>query len=220
MNNTIEQKIASNEKRYRLIAQSLIDTIWVIDPETFIFLYISPDSHETRGYTQREIIGKHANFLFSETSFDNLKTIAKTAKENFKIGITGSYKIETEITKKDNTKTWIEISAKLIQDEDDNKIKIIGISKDISLRKAAEKEKEQILIELESALKEKEKLLDQIKKLESLLPICSSCRRIRDNKDKKWWPFEKYIEEKSDSKFTHTLCPDCQEIFYSKKNND
>ncbi|MGE4520779.1 MAG: PAS domain-containing protein, partial [Desulfobacteraceae bacterium] len=212
MNQTIEEKIASNEKRYRLIAQSLIDTVWVIDPETFNFLYISPDAHETRGYTQKELIGQHADVLFSDDSFARLQTIAKEATTKFEMGITQSYKIETEIIKKNKSKTWIEISAKIVRDDDDGKLKIIVLYKDINLRKNAEHEKEKILEELEKALEEKETLINHIKQLESLLPICSSCRRIRDSKDKKWWPFEKYIEEKSNSKFSHTVCPDCQEI--------
>lgn len=217
MTKTIEQKIASNEKRYRVIAESLIDNVWVIDAETYRFLYISTDAYETRGYTQKELIGHTADVFFSKDSFEKLKSLVNEAKNKFQTGITTSHKLETEIIKKDQTTTWIEISAKLVKDEDDGRLKIIGISKDINLRKAAEKEKEKILSELETALKEKEKLLDQIKKLETLLPICASCRRIRDNSDKKWWPFEKYIEEKSESKFSHTLCPDCQEILYSKK---
>jgi PAS domain S-box-containing protein len=133
MTHTLEKTIAYNEKRYRLIAQSLIDTVWVIDPETFNFLYISPDSHETRGYTQNELIGHHVDVLFSEESLKTLKAVAKKAIANFEDGIFKSYKIETEVIKKNKTKSWIEISAKIVKDEEDDKLKIIGISKDINL---------------------------------------------------------------------------------------
>jgi phosphoserine phosphatase RsbU/P len=49
-----------------------------------------------------------------------------------------------------------------------------------------------------------------VSQLEGLLPICCSCKRIRDEKDH-WQCVEKYIEIHSEARFTHGYCPECYE---------
>jgi hypothetical protein len=47
-----------------------------------------------------------------------------------------------------------------------------------------------------------------VKMLEGLLPICSYCKNIRDDKEE-WQPIEKYIQARTPAKFTHGICPEC-----------
>ncbi len=51
--------------------------------------------------------------------------------------------------------------------------------------------------------------------LRGLLPICSSCKNIRDDKGR-WTYLETYIEARSDAHFTHSLCPECQNDLYER----
>jgi hypothetical protein len=53
----------------------------------------------------------------------------------------------------------------------------------------------------------------EIKTLEGLLPICSSCKMIR-TPDDHWHVLEKYITERTDATFTHGLCPECAHRLY------
>lgn len=53
----------------------------------------------------------------------------------------------------------------------------------------------------------------EIKALRSLLPICSSCRKIRDDQGQ-WESLEKHISKHTDSQFTHSICPDCARKLY------
>ena len=50
----------------------------------------------------------------------------------------------------------------------------------------------------------------EIKQLQGLLPICSYCKRIREE-DMTWLPIEKYITQRTDTLFSHGVCPDCYE---------
>jgi len=50
----------------------------------------------------------------------------------------------------------------------------------------------------------------EVRQLEGLLPICSYCKRIRDEKDA-WTRVEAYIASRTDATFTHGVCPDCKE---------
>jgi hypothetical protein len=55
--------------------------------------------------------------------------------------------------------------------------------------------------------------LKEIKTLEGLLPICSSCHKIRST-DNQWNFLEKYITERTEATFTHSLCPECARRLY------
>ena len=58
-----------------------------------------------------------------------------------------------------------------------------------------------------------ERALRDIKTLKGLLPICSSCNKIR-TPDDRWHIIEKYIAERTDATFTHGLCPECARKLY------
>lgn len=60
---------------------------------------------------------------------------------------------------------------------------------------------------------ELEKALAEIKTLSGLLPICASCKRIRDDQDR-WTDLEAYLEKHSQAEFTHGICPDCTRRLY------
>ena len=63
---------------------------------------------------------------------------------------------------------------------------------------------------------EKERLKDaliQVRTLRGLLPMCSSCKRIRDN-DGRWEQVDTYVSQRSEADFTHSICPDCTRTLY------
>ena len=60
-------------------------------------------------------------------------------------------------------------------------------------------------------------LFQRMKYLEGLLPICSSCHRIRGEQGD-WQVMESYIQERSDAAFTHGICPECAEKLYPEYN--
>ena len=60
-----------------------------------------------------------------------------------------------------------------------------------------------------------QKALDEIKTLHGIIPICSHCKQIRDDKGL-WKKMEEYIHAHSDARFSHSICPDCASKHYSK----
>lgn len=63
------------------------------------------------------------------------------------------------------------------------------------------------------AVREREKALEDIKVLQGLLPICASCKKIRDDKGY-WTQIESYIRDHSEAEFSHGICPECVEKLY------
>ncbi len=77
---------------------------------------------------------------------------------------------------------------------------------DISERQRAAEEREELIHDLQEALA-------QVKTLRGMLPICSSCKKIRDDRGY-WHSVETYVREHSEVEFTHGLCPDCLHRLY------
>ena len=65
-------------------------------------------------------------------------------------------------------------------------------------------------------LREKE---SEIKQLRGMLPICASCKKIRDDKGY-WSQIETYIKKHSEAEFTHGICPECMRKLYPEYSDD
>ena len=78
----------------------------------------------------------------------------------------------------------------------------IQLFMDVTLEHQLHEEKEKL-----------EKALAEIRTLSGMLPICASCKKIRDDKGY-WNQIESYISEHSDAIFSHSICPDCAEKMY------
>ncbi|HYA13687.1 MAG TPA: hypothetical protein VEF33_05040 [Syntrophales bacterium] len=77
---------------------------------------------------------------------------------------------------------------------------------EIEERKRAQIDKDNLIKELSSALA-------KVKTLSGLLPICSACKKIRDDKGY-WKQIESYIEDHSEAEFSHSICPECAKRLY------
>ena len=95
----------------------------------------------------------------------------------------------------------VEVHCFPIFDNDGNMVQMIEYCVDISERRKTAQEREKLIQDLQQALNE-------VKTLGGLLPICSSCKKIRDDKGY-WNSLEQYISRHSDAEFSHGLCPAC-----------
>ena len=120
--------------------------------------------------------------------------------------------LETLIKRADGTERWILSNATPVKNHNDEIIAGITVFTDITKIKDMENEREKLIVDLKNALEE-------VKALSGLLPICSHCKKIRDDKGY-WNQIESYISDHSDAQFSHGICPDCvQELYpeYYKK---
>jgi len=79
-------------------------------------------------------------------------------------------------------------------------------NKSIAAQKEVEEAKGKLIVELQAALA-------KVNKLSGLLPICASCKKIRDDKGY-WNQIESYIREHSEAEFSHGICPECVKKLY------
>jgi hypothetical protein len=107
---------------------------------------------------------------------------------------------------------WFELSITAKKNPKGPNCSFIILVRDISRRKQVEMEKEKLILELKEAM-------SKIKVLSGLLPICSSCKKIRNDKGY-WDQLEAYISSHSEAKLSHSICPECAKKLYPEFYKD
>ena len=82
----------------------------------------------------------------------------------------------------------------------------LNLKREMDARKSRERE-------LADKNRELEQTLQEVKVLRGFIPICASCKKIRDDKGY-WQQIETYIQERSEALFSHSICKDCMKKLY------
>jgi PAS domain S-box-containing protein len=213
MENDYQRRIQELESKYRLLGDSLIDAIWVLDAHTLSFEFITPTVAQVSGYSAEEWMGSSLQSRLTPSSWEAAQRILQEERDLFEQGVRHRRSFELELISKDGHTYWIEIISRFLQ-EADQPLKIVGVSRDITALKSTQARQEELIRQLGKALAEKETLLKENQALRQLLPICSGCHRIRD-REGRWWPLDTYMNRVQGVQWTHTICPDCKDVIYS-----
>ncbi len=199
----VEETLNHERNQLRTLIDNLPDLIFFKDIDGRYILNNIAHLKSIGASKQEEVIGK--------TTFDyNPPEMAKQYHEDeMQIVQTGKAllnKIETAKHSDTGEIRW-HLTSKIPLFDNQKKVTgIVGIARDITEQKRAEEERERLLTELQ-------KTLNEVKTLRGLLPICASCKKIRDDKGF-WNQVEAYIQERSDARFSHSICPDCINKLY------
>jgi PAS domain S-box-containing protein len=101
---------------------------------------------------------------------------------------------------------WLLVNAAPVYNAAGTMRQIVCSFSDISEQKQLQWEHEHLIAQLDEAVM-------SVKSLEGLLPICASCKKIRDDHGN-WQNLETYIQMHSEADFTHAICPDCMLRLY------
>ena len=97
----------------------------------------------------------------------------------------------------------LEITSAPLKDTTGQVTAVVNITHDVTLRKLTEKGKEHLIRELQASLA-------KTKRLNGLLPICSYCKKIKDNNGA-WQQLESYLRSHAEVEFSHGICHECGE---------
>jgi len=211
----VELALADSERRLADIIEFLPDPTWVIDTGGRIIAWNQAVARLT-GIDHEAIVGQaryaHAVPFYGERrpmlidlalrrdahweqSYLSLKEEGGLliAGESFHpaMGASGRYFSST---------------ASRLYDVQGNVVGAIETIRDVTAAKHTELEREKLITELQEAIA-------KVRTLRGLLPICSSCKKIRDDKGY-WNQLESYIQEHSDAAFSHGICPECLKRIY------
>jgi PAS domain S-box-containing protein len=193
-----EAALRESEDRYRTFFEHSIDAILLTAPDGRIFA-ANPAACRIFGRSEEDICRVGRAGVIDMTDARLPAALEQRAR-------TGMFKGELAFLRKDGTVFPGELSTALFHDRD-GLVKTSMIIRDITDRKRAEYEREQLIEALQEALA-------NIKTLRGMLPICASCKKIRDDSGY-WNQIETYIQAHSDAVFSHGICPDCTRQLYS-----
>jgi PAS domain S-box-containing protein len=133
--------LQESEKRYRLLADNVTDVIWTMDMN-LRYRYISPSVEILRGYTVEEAMAQSIEEVLTPASCEAAQKVF--AEEQIKeqmdgIRRFGSRTLELELRCKDGSTVWTEVKVNLLRDPDGRPAGILGVTREITERKRAEK---------------------------------------------------------------------------------
>lgn len=153
------------------------------------------------GYATEDMIGESIEQLVPVKNYHEISDIRDVIQHGRRVD-----RIETVRVRRDGSSIDVSITVSPIKNSDGTIHGASIILRDITERKRQEEERLRLIEELQEALK-------RVKTLNGLLPICASCKKIR-NDSGYWEQVESYIRSRSNAEFTHGICPDCVRLLY------
>jgi len=193
----------SSNVLYRMLFENCMDGIMKTAPDGSI-LDANPAACAMFQRTREEIIAAGREGLV-DVSDPRLPALIEERRR------TGKAHGELKGRRRDGSFFPVEFSSVVFQNPQ-GETRTCLIIRDISERKAAETERERLIQQLRDAAA-------RVKSLSGLLPICASCKKIRDEKGQ-WHHLEIYIRNHSRAEFSHGICPDCRRRLYSENTVD
>jgi PAS domain S-box-containing protein len=191
----LDTALAKERNLLRTLIDNIPDAIYTKDLRYRKTLTNRADVFNMGRKSEAEVLGKDDYELFPKELAEGFITDDRSVIQTGKPVINKEeYVIDGEGQK------HILLTSKLpFRDEQNQIVGLIGIGRDIT-------ERERLIKELQDAFAD-------IKVLSGLVPICSNCKKIRDDKGF-WMQLEGYIQERSNAQFTHGMCPDCMKTLY------
>ena len=153
------------------------------------------------GYTEAEVLGRPMTMLCPPELQQNWPEIL----EELRLGKAVEH-LETVQLRKDGTSIDVCLTLSPVKSPDGRIMGAASIAYDITERKKIADERAQMIEQLNETL-------SKVKTLSGMLPICASCKKIRDDHGY-WQKLETFVRERSNAEFSHSICPDCMENLY------
>jgi PAS domain S-box-containing protein len=203
-----ELALRENEARFRALVDGVKDyAICMLDPKGRVSSW-NAGAEWIEGYQAREIIGRHFSCFFPPEAVAGGLPERALAQAIIK----GRLEEEGLLLRKGGARFWANVVITAVRDEQRELRGFALVTRDITARKQAEAERERLIQELQATISE-------VKSLSGLLPICASCKKVRDYRGL-WHPLEAYLREHSDATLTHEFCQECASHIHSTNSSD
>jgi len=203
---SMNAKLSALSAEQQILLDHTKDFIYRHDPSGQI-TYISPAVERITGFRPDEWLNHYTHHYTDNPVNRNGHAVTDTM---LMIGTAGP-PYTVEVKHKDGRTVWLEVN-KQPYIVNGKVAGFIGVARDITRRINLEEGQKKLIGKLQDALA-------RIRTLRGLLPICSSCKKIRDDKGY-WNQIEAYVSDHSEAEFSHSICPDCIKKLYSELSVD
>lgn len=201
----MHEALVQSEKRLNDITSSIAEGIYVMDRQGHL-VFMNPEAERLLGWALEELDGGRIHDLIHYKKADGTPLPLEECPIHNVIMSGRSFVSSDEVfVRKDGAIFPVSVVASPIM-EDGIVVASVTAFRDISIMKDLEKERGKLIAGLTDALA-------KVKQLSGLLPICASCKKIRDDKGY-WTQIESYIHEHSEAEFSHGICPGCAKKLY------
>jgi PAS domain S-box-containing protein len=136
-----EQALRESETRFRLMADNAADVIWLMDPASGRFTYVSPSAERLRGYTPAEILAQPVEAALTPESYRQVMRDLPARTAAFQAGEGAVTHVdEVDQPRRDGSIVQTEVTSSFITDAEGRIVQILGTSRDITERRQAEAE--------------------------------------------------------------------------------
>jgi PAS domain S-box-containing protein len=194
---------------FEFLQQGSLDGIWYWNLENPEDEWMSPRFWEILGYDPAQ--KEHKVHEWQDLIHPDDLKVALENYEKHREDPRHPYDQVVRYRHKDGSTVWVRCRGIIIRDDEGRPIRMLGAHTDLTRVKRAEEELREKKQQLEEALA-------RIKTLKGLLPICSHCKSIKDEKGS-WQAVEFYIADHSEAEFTHGICPTCIESHHPDLKN-
>ena len=188
-----------------------LDGIWYWDLETQKDEWMSPRFWTLLGFEPADM--KHLASEWQDLIFPEDLQVALDNFTKHCADPNHPYDQVVRYHHKDGSTVWVRCRGIAIRDSTGKPIRMLGAHTDLTQLKRTEENLKKRTVELENTNQKLQDALSQIKTLKGLLPICASCKNVRDDKGY-WTQIETYIKNHSEAEFSHSICPVCAEKLY------
>jgi PAS domain S-box-containing protein len=195
----VEEALRDSEGGFRAIFDNANDGILLADEETKKFYTSNNTACQMLGYSLEEIKNLGVPDIHPK---EDLPYVIEQFEKQVRREIAVAK--DLPVKRKDGSIFYADVNTSLVILA--GRTYLLGIFRDVTEHKRAEEEREKLIQELQKALAE-------VKTLSGLIPICASCKKIRDDKGY-WNQIESYISDHSEAEFSHGICPDCMKKLY------
>ena len=150
------KKIQESERQYRLLADNISDVIWTLDLSQSRFAYFSPSVERMLGFTPEEMLQLELHDILTPDSYERATKVIAEELAREKSPAADPYRsrtLELEQCRKDDSTIWSEVTASFLRDPSGEVVAILGASREISEKKLAEQEKQNLETRLQQAQK-------------------------------------------------------------------
>jgi PAS domain S-box-containing protein len=202
-----EETIQQSEKKLSDITSQVGEGILVYTTGCRI-TFMNPEAERLLGWTMEELNARGAHDTIHARKSDGAPLPREESRLHTVLKTGERYSSMDEVfMRKDGTRFPVSTTTAPII-ENNTVVAVVITFRDISDRIRIEEERERLISELQQTLA-------KVKTLSGLLPICASCKKIRDDKGY-WTRIEEYLSRHSDAEFSHGLCPECAEKLYKE----